>query len=72
MRRVYPQAQAIWILHDEWLMKILQMDADPDVLSLAKQLRNHLESMQNNASQVSGIRDAITRAQSALSMLPLS
>ncbi|EEP81534.1 conserved hypothetical protein [Uncinocarpus reesii 1704] len=43
------------------------LDADPDVLSLVKQLRNHLESMQTNAEQVTGIREALTRAQSALS-----
>ncbi|WEW57163.1 hypothetical protein PRK78_002625 [Emydomyces testavorans] len=49
----------------------LQMGADPDVLPLVKQLRNHVESMRTNASQVTGIREAITRAQSTLSMLPL-
>ncbi|KAI1936794.1 hypothetical protein LOZ66_004300 [Ophidiomyces ophidiicola] len=46
-------------------------DENPDLLSLVKQLRNHLESMQTNAGQVSGVREAITRAQSSLSMLPL-
>ncbi|KMP05392.1 hypothetical protein CIRG_05073 [Coccidioides immitis RMSCC 2394] len=50
---------------------LCDMDADPDVLSLVKQLRNHLESMKTNANHVAGIREAITRAQSALNMLPL-
>lgn len=47
------------------------MANDPDIRPMATQLRNHLESMQNNTSQVAGIREAIVRARSAVNLLPL-
>ncbi|KAK2758345.1 hypothetical protein FQN54_004193 [Arachnomyces sp. PD_36] len=42
---------------------------DPDLLPLVKQLRSHLESMQSNALQTSGIRDAIMQSQAALDLV---
>ncbi|KAL1954049.1 hypothetical protein VTO42DRAFT_1783 [Malbranchea cinnamomea] len=49
---------------------LCNMAADPELRPIVTQLRNHLESMQNNASQVAGIREAIVRARSSLSFLP--
>lgn len=48
-----------------------QIEADTDVIPLVKQLRSHLESMQSNASQIAGIKDAIARSQASLNLLPL-
>ncbi|PGH12788.1 hypothetical protein AJ79_04012 [Helicocarpus griseus UAMH5409] len=50
---------------------ICEIDANSELYPLVKQLRNHLESMQNNASQVSGLGEAIARSQSSLNLLPL-
>jgi CENP-Q, a CENPA-CAD centromere complex subunit len=48
-----------------------QVEEDSDLHPLVKQLRSHLESMRNNASQIAGIRDSIVRSQAALNLLPL-
>lgn len=48
-----------------------QIEADSDLSSLVKQLRSHLESMQSNATQIDGIRDAIARTQASINLLPL-
>ncbi|OJD17224.1 hypothetical protein AJ78_02661 [Emergomyces pasteurianus Ep9510] len=50
---------------------LCEIDADSELYPLIKQLRNHLESMQNNAAQVVGLREAIVRSQSCLNLLPL-
>ncbi|OAX84288.1 hypothetical protein ACJ72_01353 [Emergomyces africanus] len=50
---------------------LCEIDADSELYPLIKQLRNHLESMQNNAAQVAGLREAIVRSQSCLNLLPL-
>ncbi|KAK2742814.1 hypothetical protein FQN57_005105 [Myotisia sp. PD_48] len=50
---------------------LIDIDADTKLFSIVKQLRSHLESMQANTSQVSGIGDAISRAGAALDRLPL-
>ncbi|KAL2376473.1 hypothetical protein RJZ90_007498 [Blastomyces dermatitidis] len=51
--------------------KITPIDPDSELYPLIKQLRSHLESMQNNATQVAGLREAIIRSQSCLNLLPL-
>ncbi|KAK2802670.1 hypothetical protein FQN50_007278 [Emmonsiellopsis sp. PD_5] len=50
---------------------LCEIDADSELHPLIKQLRNHLESMQNNASQIAGLGEAIARSQSSLNLLPL-
>ncbi|KKZ61307.1 hypothetical protein EMCG_04024 [[Emmonsia] crescens] len=50
---------------------LCEVGADSELYPLIKQLRNHLESMQNNAAQVAGLREAIVRSQSCLNLLPL-
>ncbi|KAL4893080.1 CENP-Q, a CENPA-CAD centromere complex subunit-domain-containing protein [Aspergillus ambiguus] len=49
-----------------------ELEDDPDVLALLKQLNGHLRSMQNNTASFSGLRDAITRSDAALSLTSLS
>ncbi|KAK2806622.1 hypothetical protein FQN51_006588 [Onygenales sp. PD_10] len=41
---------------------LCEIDADSELHPLIKQLRNHLESMQNNASQIAGLGEAIARS----------
>ncbi|KAJ5758557.1 CENP-A-nucleosome distal centromere subunit CENP-Q [Penicillium odoratum] len=43
-----------------------QLDADPEIQGLMKQLHGHLQSMQTNSAPLMGLRDAITRSQAAL------
>jgi len=50
---------------------LCDIEADSNLRPFVEQLRSHLESMQSNASQIAGIRDAITRSQAALNLLPL-
>ncbi|KKK13659.1 hypothetical protein ARAM_007165 [Aspergillus rambellii] len=45
-----------------------ELEADPEVSTLLRQLNNHLKSMQNNATPLVGLKDAITRSQTALSL----
>ena len=45
-----------------------QLDTDPEVQSLMKQLHGHLQSMQTNTAPLAGLRDAITRSQAALDL----
>ncbi|KAL4785185.1 CENP-Q, a CENPA-CAD centromere complex subunit-domain-containing protein [Aspergillus varians] len=45
-----------------------ELEADPEVSSLLKQLNNHLNSMQTNTAPLDGLKDAITRSQAALSL----
>ncbi|EEH23011.1 hypothetical protein PABG_05222 [Paracoccidioides brasiliensis Pb03] len=50
---------------------LCEIDAESQLYPLIKQLRSHLESMQNNAAQLAGLREAIARSQSCLNLLPL-
>ena len=50
------------------LTAILQLDEDPEVIGLLKQLNGHLQSMQNNTAPLAGLQDAIVLAQNALSL----
>ncbi|KAI9373883.1 CENP-Q, a CENPA-CAD centromere complex subunit-domain-containing protein [Aspergillus egyptiacus] len=45
-----------------------ELETDPEVASLLKQLNNHLKSMQSNTASLDGLKDAITRSQTALSL----
>ncbi|KAL6237310.1 hypothetical protein BDW75DRAFT_86155 [Aspergillus navahoensis] len=45
-----------------------ELDTDPEVSSLLKQLNNHLKSMQSNIAPLTGLKDAIERSQTALSL----
>ncbi|KAL2832998.1 CENP-Q, a CENPA-CAD centromere complex subunit-domain-containing protein [Aspergillus cavernicola] len=45
-----------------------ELEADPEVSSLLRQLNNHLNSMQSNTNSLDGLKDAITRSQVALSL----
>ncbi|RAL17743.1 uncharacterized protein BO97DRAFT_402250 [Aspergillus homomorphus CBS 101889] len=45
-----------------------ELEADPEILGLLKQLNGHLKSMQNNTAPVTGLRDAVARSQAALSL----
>ncbi|EEH11557.1 conserved hypothetical protein [Histoplasma capsulatum G186AR] len=50
---------------------LCEIDTDSELYPLIKQLRSHLESMQNNVTQIAGLRESIIRAQSCLDLLPL-
>ncbi|KAJ5112677.1 hypothetical protein N7532_000722 [Penicillium argentinense] len=45
-----------------------ELDDDPEVQGLMKQLHGHLQSMQSNTAPLAGLRDAITRSQAALDL----
>ncbi|OJJ01543.1 hypothetical protein ASPVEDRAFT_83074 [Aspergillus versicolor CBS 583.65] len=45
-----------------------ELEADPEVSGILKQLNNHLKSMQSNTVPLVGLKDAITRSQTALSL----
>ncbi|PWY71659.1 hypothetical protein BO70DRAFT_298282 [Aspergillus heteromorphus CBS 117.55] len=45
-----------------------ELENDPDVSSLLKQLNGHLRSMQNNTTPLTGLTDAIARSHAALSL----
>ncbi|GES57079.1 kinetochore protein fta7 [Aspergillus terreus] len=49
-----------------------ELENDPEVLVLLKQLNGHLRSMQNNTAPLTGLKDAITRSDAALSLTSLS
>jgi kinetochore protein Fta7 len=64
----------IWICDAFWSCSAdlkNQIEADSNLRPFVEQLRSHLESMQSNASQIAGIRDAIARSQASLNLLPL-
>lgn len=45
-----------------------QLDTDPEIQGLMKQLHGHLQSMQSNTAPFAGLGDAITRSQAALDL----
>lgn len=47
---------------------LLQLDNDPEVRGLMKQLHGHLQSMQSNTVPFAELGDAITRSQAALDL----
>jgi kinetochore protein Fta7 len=49
-----------------------QLDTDPEIQGLMKQLNGHLQSMQSNTAPFAGLSEAITRSQAALDLYSLS
>jgi kinetochore protein Fta7 len=49
-----------------------ELDTDPEVKGLMKQLHGHLQSMQSNTAPFAGLGDAITRSQAALDLYSMS
>ncbi|KAJ5175864.1 uncharacterized protein N7482_001741 [Penicillium canariense] len=45
-----------------------ELDDDPEIQGLMKQLHSHLQSMQSNFAPLAGLREAITRSQAALDL----
>ncbi|EAL93526.1 hypothetical protein KXX16_006367 [Aspergillus fumigatus] len=45
-----------------------ELENDPETSSLLKQLKDHLKSMQNNVAPLTGLKDALTRSEAALSL----
>ncbi|GKZ74928.1 hypothetical protein AnigIFM63309_005396 [Aspergillus niger] len=45
-----------------------ELENDPEVSNILKQLTGHLKSMQNNTAPVAGLKDAIGRSHAALSL----
>ncbi|KAE8378355.1 CENP-Q, a CENPA-CAD centromere complex subunit-domain-containing protein [Aspergillus bertholletiae] len=45
-----------------------ELETDPEVVTLLKQLNGHLKSMQANVLPLTGLSEAITRSQAALSL----
>ncbi|KAL4867718.1 hypothetical protein BDV12DRAFT_170952 [Aspergillus spectabilis] len=45
-----------------------ELETDPEVTKLLKQLNSHLKSMQSNTAPLAGLKDAIARSQTALSL----
>ncbi|KAJ5729436.1 CENP-A-nucleosome distal centromere subunit CENP-Q [Penicillium malachiteum] len=45
-----------------------ELDVDPEIQGLMKQLHGHLQSMQTNTAPLSGLRDALVRSQAALDL----
>ncbi|KAJ5053097.1 hypothetical protein EN45_048740 [Penicillium chrysogenum] len=45
-----------------------ELETDPEVHGLMKQLHGHLQSMQSNTAPFAGLGDAITRSQAALDL----
>ncbi|KAJ6177750.1 hypothetical protein N7519_008211 [Penicillium mononematosum] len=45
-----------------------ELETDPEVQGLMKQLHGHLQSMQSNTAPFAGLGDAITRSQAALDL----
>ncbi|KAJ5881488.1 CENP-A-nucleosome distal centromere subunit CENP-Q [Penicillium soppii] len=45
-----------------------ELDADPEVRGIMKQLHGHLQSMQSNTAPFADLSDAITRSQAALDL----
>ncbi|KAB8235428.1 hypothetical protein ETB97_001294 [Aspergillus alliaceus] len=48
-----------------------ELETDPEIMGLLKQLNGHLNSMQNNIAPLTGLSEAITRSQVALSLASL-
>ncbi|OJJ80520.1 uncharacterized protein ASPGLDRAFT_134461 [Aspergillus glaucus CBS 516.65] len=48
-----------------------ELESDPEVQSLLKQLTGHLQSMQTNTAPLTGLKDAVKRSQTALTLLPM-
>ncbi|CRL26235.1 unnamed protein product [Penicillium camemberti] len=48
-----------------------ELETDPEVQGLMKQLHGHLQSMQSNTAPFAGLGDAITRSQTALDLYPM-
>ncbi|RDW90403.1 uncharacterized protein DSM5745_02178 [Aspergillus mulundensis] len=48
-----------------------ELETDPEVSGLLKQLNNHLKSMQSNTAPLAGLNDAIKRSQTALTLATL-
>lgn len=46
----------------------MQLDNDPEIQGLMKQLHGHLQNMQTNTGPLAGLSDAITRSQAALDL----
>jgi kinetochore protein Fta7 len=46
----------------------MQLDDDPEIRALMKQLHGHLQSMQSNTTPLAGLREAIIRSQAALDL----
>ncbi|KAJ6011819.1 hypothetical protein N7499_013210 [Penicillium canescens] len=49
-----------------------ELDNDPEIQVLMKQLNGHLQSMQSNTAPFAGLSEAITRSQAALDLYSLS
>ncbi|KAJ5753417.1 uncharacterized protein N7511_007570 [Penicillium nucicola] len=49
-----------------------ELDTDPEIQGLMKQLNGHLQSMQSNTAPFAELGDAITRSQAALDLYSLS
>ncbi|RHZ64466.1 uncharacterized protein CDV56_109167 [Aspergillus thermomutatus] len=45
-----------------------ELENDPEISGLLKQLNGHLKSMQNNVAPLTGLKDAITRSEAVLSL----
>ncbi|GFF26263.1 kinetochore protein fta7 [Aspergillus udagawae] len=45
-----------------------ELDNDPEISGLLNQLNGHLKSMQNNVAPLTGLKDALTRSEAALSL----
>ncbi|KAJ5444738.1 CENP-A-nucleosome distal centromere subunit CENP-Q [Penicillium daleae] len=45
-----------------------ELDDDPEIRGLMKQLHGHLQSMQSNTATLAGLGEAITRSQAALDL----
>ena len=44
----------------------LQLQKDPDIAALLRQLRSHLDSMEANTAAINGIEEAIAKSQATL------
>ncbi|GIJ88877.1 hypothetical protein Asppvi_007805 [Aspergillus pseudoviridinutans] len=44
-----------------------ELENDPEISGLLRQLNGHLKSMQNNVAPLTGLKDALTRSEAALS-----
>lgn len=61
---------AFIFVHDVPLTNF-QLQPDSEVAGLLKQLNGHLQSMHNNVAPLDGLKEAITRSQAALNLLPI-
>ncbi|OOQ88129.1 putative kinetochore protein fta7 [Penicillium brasilianum] len=49
-------------------MTLDELDDDPEIKALMKQLHGHLQSMQSNTAPLAGLKEAVTRSQAALDL----